>query len=124
MDTLDETIKFERIERGGEKASMHRTRAKEKEEIEDAARILMGMSRLPRTLSNHIPAYRRAMEWTSQTKPGDTILYNFYIEPSGWTTLTYLKNENNEIKDYRIEAPYETITIPWTYQLTDFPFYV
>ena len=61
-----------------------RSKAKlEQSKMEEAARILIELSRqipqFTRTLSHENKAYERAMAIAPQTKPGDTILMNFYI---------------------------------------------
>jgi hypothetical protein len=102
--------------------------------MEEAARILLELfhsgdrlprrsPRLQRTLSHEDEAYARAMKIAPQTHPGDTILINFYIDSFRHATVKYMKNENNVMKIHTIHAPQAEINIPWTYEVTDFPFY-
>ena len=91
----------------------------------EVAHILATMRQSPvlkRTLSHQARAYARAMEIAPQTKPGDTILINYFISPTGMTNLEYIQNENNQMVVHRIDAPYESITMKWTYDITEFEF--
>jgi hypothetical protein len=78
---------------------------------------------LQRSLSHEDEAYARAMEIAPHTKPGDTILMNFHIDRHRYATIKYMKNENNIMVIHTISAPHDEIRIPWTYEVTDFPFY-
>jgi len=102
--------------------------------MEEAARILISLSqqppretkslaRVPRTLSYENESFQRAMKIAPRTKSGDTILMNFYIEQDLYTTVKYMKNDEGAFKTYTIRDHYDNIKIPWTYQVTDFPFY-
>ena len=76
--------------------------------------------RLPRTLSHTEEARARADAIAPQTQPGDTILMNFFINRNGYTTLQYMKNENDTMVIHTIEGPQDILTIPWTFIVTDF----
>ena len=76
--------------------------------------------RLPRTLSHTEEARARADAIAPQTQPGDTILMNFFINRNGYTTLQYMKNENDTMVVHTIEGPQDILTIPWTFIVTDF----
>jgi hypothetical protein len=101
--------------------------------MEEAAQTLLKLSqsedlpphapRLQRSLSHEDEAYARAIELAPRTKPGDTILMNFYIDSFQQATVKYMKNEKNIMVIHTISAPRDEIQIPWTYQVTDFPFY-
>jgi len=101
--------------------------------MEEAAQALLELSqsedlpphapRLQRSLSHEDEAYARAIELAPRTKPGDTILMNFYIDSFQQATVKYMKNEKNIMVIHTISAPRDEIQIPWTYQVTDFPFY-
>jgi len=104
---------------------MYRTRAAMKKEQEEAANILVQLSETPvlrRTLSHQYRVYELAMEIAPQTKPGDTILMNYFTDSNGMTNLEYMMNEDGKMVVYHIDAHRELITIEWTYQVTDFPF--
>jgi hypothetical protein len=47
--------------------------------------------RLHRTLSHEDVAYARAVNIAPQTRPGDTILMNFYIDSCRTAPVTYMK---------------------------------
>jgi hypothetical protein len=76
--------------------------------------------RLPRSLSHTEEARARADAIAPQTQPGDTILMNFFINRNGYTTLQYMKNENDTMVVHTIEGPQDILTIPWTFIVTDF----
>jgi hypothetical protein len=100
--------------------------------MEEAAQTLLELSQsedlppytptLQRTLSHEDEAYARTMEIAPQTKPGDTILMNFFIDSYQHATVKYMKNENNIMVIHTISAQRDEIQIPWTYEVTDFPF--
>lgn len=79
--------------------------------------------RMKRRLSHHKETYERAMKIVPQTKNGDTILMNFCMDRHGSTTVEYIKNENGAMMIHTVSAPYHTFHVPWTYEVTDFPFY-
>jgi len=101
--------------------------------MEEAAQTLLELSQsedlplhtptLQRTLSHEDEAYARAMEMAPQTRPGDTILMNFYIDSFQNAIVKYMKNDDNVMTIHTISAPRNKINIPWTYEVTDFPFY-
>ena len=91
----------------------------------ETATILASMRHSPalkRTLSHQARAYARAMEVAPQTKPGDTILINYFVSPTGMTNLEYIQNEDGKMVVHRIDAPYDSITMEWTYDITEFEF--
>ena len=101
-------------------------------QMEEAARILVELSqaddlppspKLQRSLSHQDEAYARAIKLAPHTKHGDTILMNFYIDSYLDTIVSYMKNENGTMVVHTIHAPYHTIDIKWTYEVTEFPFY-
>ena len=101
--------------------------------MEEAAQILLELSQsedlppyaptLQRSLSHEDEAYARTMEIAPRTRHGDTILMNFFIDSYQHATVKYMKNENNIMVIHTISAPRDEIQIPWTYKVTDFPFY-
>jgi hypothetical protein len=101
--------------------------------MEEAAQTLLELSQsedlppyaptLQRSMSHEDEAYARTMGIAPQTKPGDTILMNFFIDSYQHATVKYMKNENNIMVIHTISAPRDEIQIPWTYEVTDFPFY-
>ena len=101
--------------------------------MEEAVQTLLELSQsedlppyaptLQRSLSHEGEAYARTMEIAPQTKPGDTIPMNFFIDSYQHATVKYMKNENNIMVIHTINAPKGEIQIPWTYEVTDFPFY-
>ncbi len=101
--------------------------------MEEAAQTLLELSQsedlppyaptLQRSLSHEDEAYARAIELAPQTKHGDTILMNFFIDRYQHATVKYMKNENNIMVIHTISAQRDEIQIPWTYEVTDFPFY-
>lgn len=113
----------------------YQTRSKTQQmKIEEAAQTLVELyhsgdllpldtPRLQRSLSHEDEAYARTMEIAPRTRHGDTILMNFYVDSFQHATVKYMKNEDNVMTIHTINAPYHTINIPWTYEVTDFPFY-
>jgi hypothetical protein len=101
--------------------------------MEEAAQTLLELSQsedlplysptLQRTLSHEDEAYARAIKMAPQTRPGDTILMNFYVDSFQHAIVKYMKNENNVMVIHTIRAPRDEINISWTYEVTDFPFY-
>ncbi len=101
--------------------------------MEEAAQILLELSQsedlppyaptLQRSLSHEDEAYARTMEIAPRTRHGDTILMNFFVDSYQHATVKYMKNENNIMVIHTISAPRDEIQIPWTYEVTDFPFY-
>jgi len=114
-------------------ASMPRTRLqakkeKEEEEMMQAARTLMELSQAPpvfrkRSLTIYPGPTERAMKIAETSKPGETILLNFYIDQQKYATVIYLENQDGKIVRKRIEGPFQDFTMQWTYSVTDFPFY-
>ena len=120
----------QRVERG---TMTYQTRYKiAQSKMEEAAQTLLELSQsedlppyaptLQRSLSHEDEAYARAIELAPQTKPGDTILMNFFIDQYHHATVKYMKNENNIMVIHTISAQRDEIQIPWTYEVTDFPF--
>ena len=120
--------------RGYRRKDIMQTRSKTAQlKMEEAAQILLELSqsedlpldtpKLQRSLSHEDEAYARTMEIAPHTKPGDTILMNFHIDRYRHATVKYMKNENNVMVIHTISAPHDEIHIPWTYEVTDFPFY-
>jgi hypothetical protein len=110
------------------------TRSKAQQmKMEEAAQTLLELSqsvdlpldtpRLQRTMSHEDEAYARAMKIAPQTKSGDTILMNFYVDSFQHATVKYMKNEDNVMVIHTITAHRDEIRVPWTYEITDFPFY-
>ena len=101
--------------------------------MEEAAQTLLELSQsedlppyaptLQRSLSHEDEAYARAIELAPRTKSGDTILMNFFIDRYHHATVKYMKNENHIMVIHTISAQRDEIQIPWTYEVTDFPFY-
>ena len=100
--------------------------------MEEAAQILVDLSQselpphaptLQRTLSHEDEGYARAMKLAPQTKHGETILMNFYVDSFQHATVQYMINEDNVMVIHTIRAPRDDIHIIWTYEVTDFPFY-
>ena len=101
--------------------------------MEEAAQTLLELSQsedlplytptLQRTLSHEDEAYARAIKLAPQTRPGETILMNFFIDSFQHATVKYMKNEDSVMVIHTIRAPRDEINIPWTYEVTDFPFY-
>jgi hypothetical protein len=101
--------------------------------MEEAAQTLLELSQsedlplysptLQRTLSHEDEAYARAIKLAPQTRPGETILMNFFIDSFQHATVKYMKNEDNVMVIHTIRAPRDEINITWTYEVTDFPFY-
>ena len=85
-------------------------------------RAPQSVPRLGRSLSHSEEARARAEAVAPQTKPGDTILMNFFIDRNGYTTLQYMKNVNGTMVVHGIEGPEDILTIPWTFVVTDFGF--
>lgn len=79
--------------------------------------------KMVRRLSHNKEAYERAMKLAPQTKHGDTILINFCMDRYHYATVEYMRNENDVMVVHTIHEPYHEIQIPWTYEVTDFPFY-
>ena len=91
-------------------------------EVPCVLRAPQSVPRLGRSLSHSEEARARAEAVAPQTKPGDTILMNFFIDRNGYTTLQYMKNVNGTMVVYGIEGPDDILTIPWTFVVTDFGF--
>ena len=119
-----------RVERG---IMTYQTRYKiAQTKMEEAAQTLLELSQsedlppyaptLQRSLSHEDEAYARTMEIAPRTRHGDTILMNFFIDSYHHATVKYMKNENNIMVIHTISAPKDEIQIPWTYEVTDFPF--
>lgn len=108
------------------------TRSKTQETINEAAETLLDLYHskpapsVNRSLQYHPVAWKRATKIAKESKHGDTILVDFWItyenEKPGLTVLQYLENCDGKIHHRHIEAPYDEITIDWTYQVTDNPF--
>jgi len=77
---------------------------------------------ISRSLSHSDVAYQRTMEVAPYTKPGDTILMNWFMDRNQYTTLQYMKNEDGVMVIHHMKGPYSSINIPWTYDITDFQF--
>ena len=56
--------------------------------------------KLTPSLSHADTAFASAMRYEHECKEGDTILMNYYEWP-GILAFTYLKKENNEMKEYQ-----------------------
>jgi hypothetical protein len=111
------------------------TRSKSFDIMNEAANTLLLLSQsktyhAPPSTNRSVPyhpiAWQRATKIARTTKPGDTILVDFWInyqdgEP-GWTIVEYLENKDGKMHHHHAEGPYHTIGIKWTYQATDNPF--
>jgi len=75
----------------------------------------------PHPLSHQAFSYERAIKIAHKTKPGDTILMNFYVDQDAYATVMFMKNENGKMKIRQIHGPYDSIDSNWTYSVTDFP---
>ena len=94
-------------------------------EMTEAAHILVQMSQTPRYL-RELPirqdAMKRARELFPSCQEGDTILLNFFVDRNEYASVRYIQKQDGQMQMHRIDAPYSTITIPWTHQVTDFRF--
>ena len=99
-------------------------RQDEKEEMKEAAEALIHLlrPRIPREISIHESGMRRALALFPSCREGDTILLNFFVDHNLFTNVIYIQKEHGEMRMHRMDAPYHEITIPWTYQVTDFRF--
>lgn len=110
------------------------TRSKTFDIINEAANTLLLLHQtkitMPPSTSRSVPyhpiAWERATKIARKSKPGDTILVDFWINYQngnpGWTIIEYLENKDGKIHHRHLEAPYESIDMEWTYQVTDNPF--
>lgn len=93
-------------------------------EMTEAAQTLVQMSqpRFPRELTIRQDSMKRAKALFPLCQEGDTILLNFHVDQNGYASVKYIQKQDGQMQIHRIDAPYSTITIPWTHQVTDFRF--
>jgi len=94
-------------------------------EMKEAAETLVQLSQAPRYL-RELPIRRDAMQKANELFPscqeGDTILLNFFVDRNQYASVKYIQKQDGQMQIHRIDAPYSTITIQWTHQVTDFSF--
>lgn len=94
-------------------------------EMKEAAETLVQLSQaptFPRELIIRQDSMRRAKELFPTCQEGDTILLNFFVDRHGYASVKYIQKQDGQMQFHRIDAPYSTIAISWTHQVTDFPF--
>jgi hypothetical protein len=77
---------------------------------------------LSRVLSHREKAIANASSYFERCQEGETILSNFFVDRTGWTTLEYYQKENGRMVFHRMEAQENEISLKFTYQSTDFKF--
>lgn len=75
------------------------------------------------SLSHEDIALEHARPYEEKCNEGDTIFYNYYVNQHKMMTLSYLRKEGDQFKQYTMNGKVETIPRNWTYYAVPFPDY-
>lgn len=76
------------------------------------------------SLSHEDQALQLAQPYKEKCNEGDTIFYNYFVNQKKFMTLSYLRKEDDQFKQYTMNGPMETIPQNWTYYAVPFPEYL
>lgn len=76
------------------------------------------------SLSHEDQALEQATPYKEKCNEGDTIFYNYFVNHKKFMTLSYLRKEGDQFKQYTMNGPLETIPQNWTYYAVPFPEYL